>query len=58
MVGDTEYDMLMANSLGMDTLAVSYGVHDKTDILKHKPLSCVDSIVEMSDWLLECDIKL
>ena len=58
MVGDTEYDMLMANSLGMDTLAVSYGVHDKDDILKHKPLSCVDSIKEMSDWLLKCDIKL
>lgn len=57
MVGDTEYDMLMASSLGMDTLAVSYGVHDKSEILKHKPLSCVDSIMEMSHWLLECDIK-
>ncbi len=57
MVGDTEYDMLMASSLGMDTLAVSYGVHDKSDILKHKPLTCVDSIMEMSDWLLKCDIK-
>ncbi len=57
MVGDTEYDMLMANSIGMDTLAVSYGVHDKADILKHKPLACVDSITEMSDWLLSCDVK-
>ncbi len=54
MVGDTEYDMLMANSIGMDTLAVSYGVHDKADILKHKPLACVDSISEMSDWLFKC----
>ncbi|MCW8929685.1 MAG: HAD-IA family hydrolase [Gammaproteobacteria bacterium] len=57
MVGDTEYDMLMANSIGMDSLAVSYGVHDKNDILKHKPLLCVDSIMEMSDWLLKCEIK-
>ena len=57
MVGDTEYDMLMANSLGMDALAVSYGVHDKNDILKHKPLACVDSIMALSDWLLKCDIK-
>ncbi len=55
MVGDTEYDMLMANSLGMDALAVSYGVHDKTNIVKHKPLACVDSISELSHWLLQCD---
>jgi len=57
MVGDTEYDMLMAKSIGMDALAVSYGVHDKDDILKHKPLICVDSVLEMSDWLLKCDIN-
>jgi len=55
MVGDTEYDMLMAKSLGMDALAVSYGVHDKADILKHEPLSCVDSVSELSKWLLNCE---
>ncbi len=54
MVGDTEYDMLMAKSLDMDALAVSYGVHDKADILKHEPLSCVDSVSELSKWLLNC----
>ncbi len=54
MVGDTEFDMLMANSLKMDALAVSYGVHDKADILKHQPLACVDSVKELSQWLLEC----
>jgi phosphoglycolate phosphatase len=57
MVGDTEYDMLMAYSIGMDALAVSYGVHDKVDIMKHQPLSCVDSILELSDWPLCCDVK-
>ena len=55
MVGDTEYDMLMASSIGMDALAVSYGVHDRSDILKHQPLSCVDSISELSEWLLNCE---
>ena len=54
MVGDTEYDMLMARSLGMDALAVSYGVHDKKSLLKHEPVSCLDSITELSDWLLAC----
>lgn len=52
MVGDTEYDLLMAGSLGMDALAVSYGVHDKDSLLKHQPVACVDSISELSDWLL------
>ncbi len=55
MVGDTEYDILMAKSLGMDALAVSYGVHDRADIIKHEPLSCVDRISELSQWLLSCD---
>ncbi|MDX2506754.1 MAG: HAD-IA family hydrolase [Gammaproteobacteria bacterium] len=57
MVGDTEYDMLMARSLGMDALAVSYGVHEKQDLLKHEPLSCVDSITELSRWLLQCEMN-
>ncbi len=57
MVGDTEYDLLMANTIGMDALAVSYGVHDKQTILKHKPLFCVDSIMELSDCLLACTLK-
>ncbi len=52
MVGDTEYDLLMAGSLGMDALAVSYGVHDKDSLLKHQPVACVDSISELSDWFL------
>ena len=55
MVGDTEYDLLMARSLDMDALAVSYGVHDKNELIKHKPVSCVDSISAMSEWLLQCE---
>ncbi len=57
MVGDTEYDIIMAHSLNMDALAVSYGVHDKVTIMQHQPLACVDSIKEMSDWLLACELK-
>jgi len=54
MVGDTEFDIVMAHSLKMDVIAVSYGVHDKADILKHQPLACVDSVKELSQWLLKC----
>ncbi len=55
MVGDTEFDLLMANTLKMDSIAVTYGVHDKANILKHSPLACVDSINELSQWLLGCN---
>ncbi len=53
MVGDTEYDLLMASTLGMDSLAVSYGVHDRDKLMEHKPVACVDSISELSKWFLE-----
>ena len=54
MVGDTEYDMLMARTLDMDALAVSYGVHEREALLKHQPVSIVDSISELSQWLFQC----
>lgn len=52
MIGDTEYDMHMANNAGTAALAVSYGVHDKQRLLACQPLSCVDSVTELSHWLL------
>lgn len=52
MIGDTEYDMQMANNAGTAALAVSYGVHDKQRLLDCQPLACIDSVTELSHWLL------
>ena len=52
MIGDTEYDLQMANNAGTAALAVSYGVHSKQRLLDCQPLSCVDSVGELSEWLL------
>jgi len=52
MVGDTEYDLQMANNAGTAALAVSYGVHSKQRLLDCGPLSCVDTVSELTDWLL------
>ncbi len=52
MIGDTEYDMQMANNAGTPALAVSYGVHSKQRLLNCQPLSCVDSINELAQYLL------
>jgi len=47
LVGDTEYDLEMAARFGMDSIGVSYGVHDVARLDKHKPLRIVDHISEI-----------
>ncbi|HEB85828.1 MAG TPA: HAD family hydrolase [Gammaproteobacteria bacterium] len=51
MIGDTEYDLRMANSAGVQSLAVSYGVHDLTRLLNCRPLDYVDDIPALRNWL-------
>jgi phosphoglycolate phosphatase len=53
MIGDTEWDMQMARNAGAERVAVSYGVHAVERLLRHEPLTCLDSIGEISDWLRE-----
>jgi len=53
MVGDTEYDLLMAMGAGVASIAVTYGVHARERLLEHRPLACLDSISELLDWLAE-----
>ncbi len=48
MVGDTEYDMEMARQAGMDSVAVTYGVHDRQRLAKYSPLACIDSLRELA----------
>ena len=53
MVGDTEYDLQMANNADAHSVAVSYGVHDKQRLLDCRPLTCLDSLHELHEWLLK-----
>jgi len=53
MVGDTEYDLLMAIGAGVAPIAVTYGVHERERLLAHQPLACLDNISELLDWLAE-----
>jgi len=52
MIGDTDYDLQMANNANAHSVAVSYGVHDKQRLLDCKPLACVDNIEDLQQWLL------
>lgn len=51
MVGDTEYDLEMANLAGVHPVGVSYGVHELSRLHKHKPVHMLDKIEDLPDWL-------
>lgn len=44
MVGDSSYDLEMANNAGIDCLGVSYGVHSNQVLNKFNPIAIVDSL--------------
>lgn len=52
MIGDTSHDLLMAQNAGVAALAVSYGAHTRSDLLRLAPLACLDSIEDLEQWLL------
>lgn len=47
MVGDTEFDLEMARNFNMDSVGVSYGVHDVQRLSLHKPIAIIDSISDL-----------
>jgi phosphoglycolate phosphatase len=57
MIGDSEYDLLMAQAIGMDSLAVSYGVHELERLLRHQPRGYVDDVAHIPNWLAQQKVK-
>jgi phosphoglycolate phosphatase len=51
MVGDTIYDMQMAENIGMHRVAVSYGVHHSDALSVHKPLRIIDCFSELQEFV-------
>lgn len=52
MIGDTDYDLLMAENAGVPALAVGYGVQSRARLMACRSLACVDSIEDLRKWLL------
>jgi phosphoglycolate phosphatase len=44
MIGDTTHDLKMAQSAGVDALAVSYGAHPAQELKAYQPIACVASV--------------
>lgn len=51
MIGDTEHDLRMAASAGVDGLAVSYGAHPEASLRGCAPRGCVSSVEQLGLWL-------
>lgn len=51
MVGDTEYDLEMARALGMDRVAVTWGVHAPERLDASRPAFTAATVPELFDWL-------
>lgn len=51
MIGDTEYDLQMAQALNMDCLGVSYGVHDSQRLRACRPIHICDSVSDLQQFL-------
>jgi len=51
MIGDTEYDLEMAKNAGIPSIGVSYGVHEADRLLKHEPISVLNEIGALLNWL-------
>jgi phosphoglycolate phosphatase len=43
MVGDTTHDLLMAKAMGMRSIAVTYGIHDRVELAFGEPICMTDT---------------
>lgn len=47
MIGDTTYDLEMAQRTGMPSIGVRWGVHDDEAMGRYSPIAIVDSVAEL-----------
>lgn len=52
MVGDSEFDMLMGHNAGVRPVAVTYGAMTEEQLLRCRPVHCVDTFDEFQSWAL------
>ena len=51
MVGDTSYDLEMAQRLGMDRVAMTYGVHAPEVLRRHSPMFETADFAALVSWI-------
>jgi phosphoglycolate phosphatase len=52
MIGDTTFDLEMAQSAGTASIGVCTGSHCREELERYGPLTCLDRVVELREWLV------
>jgi phosphoglycolate phosphatase len=52
MVGDTSYDLEMAQNIAMPRIGVSYGVHTLETLAQYNPLAIAEDVASLHQVLL------
>jgi phosphoglycolate phosphatase len=52
MIGDTTFDLEMARSAGTASIGVCTGSHCREELERFGPLTCLDGVVELREWLV------
>ena len=53
MIGDTSYDLQMAQNAGVPAVAVTFGAQPREQLLSYNPLEIFNQFNDLSAWLLE-----
>ena len=51
MVGDTEFDLNMANNAGIDSVAITHGAHSRKKLEACGPVAIVDDLKQLHEWI-------
>jgi phosphoglycolate phosphatase len=51
MVGDSKYDLQMAQAAGVDSIGITVGVHGRAELSRYQPKAIVDSLTELQELL-------
>ena len=51
MIGDSAHDMQMASNAGVNAIGVTHGVEDAASLMQHNPLTCLDDITDLYEFL-------
>ncbi|TRW49806.1 HAD-IA family hydrolase [Aliidiomarina halalkaliphila] len=53
MIGDSQFDLQMANNAGVASAGVAWGVHDATRLQQEAPLTVFSQLQQLPTWLAD-----
>lgn len=52
LIGDTTFDLEMAQRAGVDSIGVAWGAHSLDQLQSWSPIACVHQVSQLNDWLI------